>query len=71
MTPKQIKAILWRRFIEAQKIEMKPGEEPVLPKNLLGSVESHREIFMNVKMPELSCRCGKQGCEGDCRWELL
>ena len=71
MTEKQIKAVLWRRFIEAQKITMKVGDEPILPVNLLGSVESHRNIFMNIDMPELSCICGTHGCKGKCRWETL
>jgi hypothetical protein len=71
MSPKYLKARMWKAFIDKMLIEGKPGEEPTEPVNLLGSVESHRKLFMEIELPAVSCHCGTDGCGGSCRWESL
>ena len=45
---------IWNRFMENMKLEVKRGEEPVLPMNFLGSVEKHREQFMKIDISDLT-----------------
>lgn len=49
-----IKEEIWNRFMENMKLEVKRGEEPVLPSNFLGSVEKHREQFMKIDIADLT-----------------
>jgi hypothetical protein len=49
-----IKEEIWNRFMENMKLEVKRGEEPVLPMNFLGSVEKHREQFMKIDISDLT-----------------
>lgn len=49
-----IKEEIWNRFMENMKMQMKPGEEPILPSNFLGSVEKHRLEFMKIDIRDLT-----------------
>lgn len=49
-----IKEEIWNRFMENMKMQMKPGEEPILPLNFLGSVEKHKEQFMKTDIRDLT-----------------
>jgi hypothetical protein len=49
-----IKEEIWNRFMENMKLEVKRGEEPVLPMNFLGSVEKHREQFIKIDISDLT-----------------
>lgn len=49
-----IKQEIWDRFMENMKLQLKHGEEPVLPSNFLGSVEKHRQQFMKIDIIDLT-----------------
>ena len=50
----EIKEEIWNRFMENMKMQMKPGEEPILPLNFLGSVEKHKKEFMKIDISDLT-----------------
>jgi len=53
MNNEETKEEIWNRFMKNMRMQMKPGEEPILPLNFLGSVEKHKEQFMKITIDDL------------------